>query len=490
MRRLHLFILFLILLLGLFFRLYQTVERLEFAHDGDLYSWIVKDMVIDHHFRLIGQLTSAPGIFIGALFYYLLIPFFLLSKMDPAGVIFVPAIMGSLTILSYFFVLSRLFKIEVGLIAAFLYAILISTVNFDRWVVPTMTTSLWSIWYLYIVIMLGRGNFSVLPILGILIGLIWHIHLALIPALIAIPVAIWQSHKLPKRKEIFLFLITLLFTSLPLILFETRHNFSQTQSLISNFSIKYSQESGVTKFLWVFEKISKNINSLLISPQSLPEFTKIPFSLIILFSGFFLLKIKLLKFVELITLYSWILGVVIFFTLTSSPISEYYFSNLEVIFLTFVSLYLYLLFKSSKIGRIILFTFLLVILIKNLFFFITYKPYHKGYVERKSVVDYINRDSKNKGYQCIAINYITAPGENVGFRYLFYLQDIHLIPPSKEIPVYNIVIPDELSLGEVKQKFGHIGIIPPTSIPEKEVIKKSCETPNTNLTDPMFGYVD
>src|SRR4051812_47085467 len=74
-----------ILLIGLFFRTYQIVERFEFAHDGDLYSWMVKDVVVNHHPRLIGQLTSAQGIFIGPLFYYALIPFFLLTHMDPIG---------------------------------------------------------------------------------------------------------------------------------------------------------------------------------------------------------------------------------------------------------------------------------------------------------------------------------------------------------------------------------------------------------------------
>src|SRR3989304_9025202 len=93
-KRPHLLILVLILLIGIFFRTYQVVERFEFAHDGDLYSWIVKDIIVNHHLRLIGQLTSAPGIFIGGLFYYLLIPFFLITKMDPIGTIYFATIIG------------------------------------------------------------------------------------------------------------------------------------------------------------------------------------------------------------------------------------------------------------------------------------------------------------------------------------------------------------------------------------------------------------
>src|SRR3989338_4359605 len=134
----NILILFLIILIGLFFRTYLAVERFEFGHDGDLYSWIVKDIVVNHHFRLIGQLTSAPGIFIGGLFYYLLIPFFLLSNMDPIGTTSFAIIIGLVTIFSLYFVLSKLFKTEVGLIASFLYATLLTTVNADRWIVPTV----------------------------------------------------------------------------------------------------------------------------------------------------------------------------------------------------------------------------------------------------------------------------------------------------------------------------------------------------------------
>src|SRR3989344_6421861 len=151
------FLLAIIIILGLFFRTYQLVERSDFGHDADLYSWIVKDVVVNGHLRLVGQETSAPGIFIGPLFYYLLIPFFLLLNMDPAGVTILGIIVGILTILSYYFVLSKLFNKTAGLIAGFLHAFLLSIVGFDRWIVPTLPTKLWAIWYFYIVINLTRG---------------------------------------------------------------------------------------------------------------------------------------------------------------------------------------------------------------------------------------------------------------------------------------------------------------------------------------------
>ncbi len=489
MRQPYLLILGLILIIGIFFRSYQLVERFEFAHDGDLYSWIVKDIVVNHHFRLIGQLTSAEGIFVGPFFYYLLVPFFLITKMDPIGVTFLGVLIGVFTIFSYYFVLKKLFNKTVGLIAAFLHAILISTIGFDRWIVPTLPTKLWAIWYLYILFMISRGNFSSLPILGILIGLIWHIHIALFPVLLALPVALFLSRKLPNLKQILLFLSGLALTSIPLILFEVRHNFLQTLSLIKNFTSSPPGKAGLEKFIAVVEMISKNLDSLFLAPQSLPQSLQILFLIIFLALPSLAIKYRLLKLKELLILLTWVLGMILFFSFSHTPISEYYFANLEVIFLTIVSLLLALLIKSHKLSLTFVIILLTTIFLKNFSYFISSEQYRVGYLDRKAAVDFIAQDANKKGFPCIGITYIAKLGENVGFRYFFYLHNTHLVHPSLNVAVYNIVIPEEFSK-EVKQKFGHIGIIPPTPIPSKEIMEKSCQVPNTNLSDPMFGFVD
>lgn len=488
-KRPHLLILGFILLIGLFFRSYQVVERFEFAHDGDLYSWIVKDIVVNHHPRLIGQLTSAPGIFIGPIFYYSLIPFFFFTNMDPIGVTGFGVIIGFLTIISYYSILTKLFNKTSGLIAAFLHAVLIQNIGFDRWIVPTLPTKLWAIWYLYTLIMISRGNFSVLPILGILIGLIWHIHIALAPALLAIPVSLFISRKIPSKKMLLFSIATFFMTSLPLILFEFRHNFSQTISIIQNLIIPQSGENGFPKLIKVLEMIAKNNSVLLFSPQSISEDLKLPLLILLLASTFLLIKKKMLKLKEILIIFTWITAIVLFFSISRTPISEYYFANLEIIFILFVSLLITIFIRYSKSALYLTLFILVIILVRNTAFFINMKPYQVGYTYRKNVADYIAQDAKSRGFPCVGITYITRLGENVGFRYFFYLNKLHIVHPSLDIPVYNIVLPFEYSK-EVEKRIGVIGIIPPTNIPSKEVIDKSCQTPDTNLTDPMLGYVD
>lgn len=479
-----------ILLIGVFFRSYQIIERFGFAHDGDLYSWIAKDIVVDRHFRLIGQLTSAPGIFIGGLFYYLLIPFFLLSKMDPIGTAYFAIIIGLATISSLYFVLSKLFKTGVGLLAAFLYATSLTIVNTDRWIVPTITTNLWVIWYFYTVIKISRGDYRVLPLLGILAGLIWHVHIALLPTLIAIPAAIYFAKKLPNIKQVVVSFATFFVTSLPLFLFEVKHGFGQTLSLITNFTNSGDGTAGIYKLTLVLNMIIKNINTLILEPQSLNHKFYILFPVLLIASLLWLVNKQILSRKELVVLLLWIAGVIAFFGFSASPISEYYFSNINIIVIVIASLSFYFIFKSSLLGKAFVVGILLLFTIKNGYFLIIQNSDHKGYIEKKAVVDYIYNDAREKNFPCFSINYITSPGENVGFRYFFYLKNAQLAVAGRGSPVYNIVIPDEISKNEVKQEFGHIGVIPPKEVSSPEVIKEACGGTNTNLTDPMFGYVD
>ena len=486
--KLHLLIIAFILLVGFFFRSYNSFEWFEYAHDGDLYSWIVKDIVVDKHPRLIGQLTTAPGIFIGPLFYYMLIPFFLLTRMDPVGAIIPITIIGILTVLSYYYVFSKLFNREIGLIAAFLYATLLSLVYLDRRVVPSTPTNIWLIWYFYGIVMLVRGKFSVFPLLGLLTGLIWHIHIALAPALIAIPTALLLSGKIPKLKDSLLFFLGFIPPSLPLILFEVRHNFVQTINFLSNFTAEHGGGTGLAKFNLVIIKFTEDINRLFFYPQTLPLINHTLFFVLLLLSAIFLVKKNLLKIKEVIVFYIWIGTIILFYTFSSTILSEYYFANTEIIFLTFVALLIYLLYSSGKIGKYITLALLLLLLTKNAFHFVKTDIYQKGYNERKSAAAYITEDAHKKGLPCVSVSYITTPGENVGFRYFFWLKNLHITQIQEGSATYTIVLPPELAEGVPMKLFGHIGVIDPEKIPTQAELNKSCSGLNTNLTDSLFGF--
>lgn len=106
---LHLYILAVLLVIGLFFRVYKLSEFYIFEHDQDLYSWIVKDILVDGHLRLIGQVTSIEGLFIGPFYYYLLAPFYFIFNMNPLAAMIPANIINLLTAISLYWVLARFF---------------------------------------------------------------------------------------------------------------------------------------------------------------------------------------------------------------------------------------------------------------------------------------------------------------------------------------------------------------------------------------------
>lgn len=486
-------LLFLLSIIGIaiFFRSYQIVEHFEFAHDGDLYSWIVKDIVVNHHLRLIGQLTSTEGIFIGPLFYYFLIPFYLLSSMNPLGVLLFAVLVGIVIVLSYYFVFSKLFGAPAGLIAAFLQASLFSRVATDRWVVPTITSNLWGVWYLYTVLMLARGNFVVFPLLGLLVGLIWHINFSLAPVLLVAPVAVIASRKLPKCSDVIKAVGMFILPMLPFVLFEFKHGFIQTNSFIKSFIINQGGGSGIDKFNHVFQQVVGNTVSLFFYPQREIFIAGNFFFYIILGLGLILVLKKKIEKKLLLILYLWIFSVVLFFSISSKITSEYYFSIIDTAVLAIIIISLAALYRFSKIGIAIVIVILLCIILQSLLILFTDKGYsRRGYLERKAVAEYIAKDAKNKDYPCISISYIASLGEDFGFRYMYYLNKLNLSKQGEDIPNYTIIpSTDRNDIPEVIDKsFGAIGVVYPKKDYDLIKTSKSCSSEDQNMIEPLFGY--
>lgn len=476
-----------VIIAGIFLRLYHGAELFNYSHDQDLAGWIIKDVLVNHHFRLIGQLTSTPGVFIGPLFYYLLIPFYLLFKMDPIGGIYLAAAIGAFAIWSCYYVFSKIFNEKVGLISALIYAISPYTVFNDREVVPTMPLMLWSVWFFYSLNLILKGEQKKGFLLGaILIALIWHINFGLVILLpLYLIVYLISRKKLDVRSLLYSLFLVVLF-SLPLIFFEARHGFSQTKSII--FSATQSQGDvlkGFGKVAKIFDVVIKDVTDLVYGyPAGIPK--SLAFWIVTIASLYIFIKGKIQKNIFL-TMTLWMLITAGFFALYSKPVSEYYLNSMTVVWIALMALIVATVLESKKLkyfGYIIITLFTAV----SFYRFFTYPVNHQGYVERKAVVDYIKKDAVLHNYPCVAVSYIVSPGYNLGYRWFFYLDNISTRPVLSNAPVYSITFPLSL-VDKVDKTFGSIGVINPDYKKYNENgIKKSCEGKNFNLTDSMFGY--
>jgi len=82
-------VLLLIILFSAFFRLYKIDQYMTFLGDEGRDVLVVKRMLIDGKFTLLGPITSVGSMYMGPIYYYLMVPFLLLWNFSPVG----PAVM-------------------------------------------------------------------------------------------------------------------------------------------------------------------------------------------------------------------------------------------------------------------------------------------------------------------------------------------------------------------------------------------------------------
>lgn len=418
MHRKEYLLIFCILLIGLFFRIYRMPDFFIFEHDQDLFAWIAKDIIADGHFRLIGQLTSIDGLFIGPLFYYILAAFMSLFKMDPLGALIPATLVGLATVFSFYFVFSRFFGKTTGLISAFLYAASAGTSFYDHWVVPTQPVILWSIWFLYCLLSLLKQRLTVLPVIALLLGLIWHVHVALIPLIALLPVAYFlgagdkKKPRITSKNFIFSAGIFLILT-LPFWAFEIRHGFQQIQGLLASLGTERGEAAGINRLVKIFTSIIRLFWVMFyINTQALSNAALILSSLIITGLTAYLKIKNILPKKELLLLGLWVLIIVLAQQVSKRQVSEYYFLSLFPLLILIISLFLNTL---SSLHRWPVPTLLASFLIVNFIHLNSQEIYQSAYLQKKAAVSYIADHIRAHDYPCAGINYMANSGRRWDF---------------------------------------------------------------------------
>ncbi len=480
------------LLISIFFRLYKAPTFFLYSHDQDLASWFIKDVVENHHFRLVGQETSTPGIFIGPYFYYFLLPFYLLYKMDPIGGVVAVAVLGLITTTSFYYIFSKMFGKNAGILAAFFHATSYFIVLNEKEVVPTQpVVLLWTLWFFFSIWQIQQGKQKFIILLALLLSFVWSINMGLILLLPLIPLAyLLQSKNIRKSLNIKVHLaalFVLILLSIPLILFEVRHGFTESHALLNSLTTNQKDiVSGADKIARVFHLTAKNISNLFLGDLPNIRYWH-SFAAIAIAYIYLTLKKRITKRVSVLMLI-WFILTFIFFSLYSKILSEYYLNGLMVIWFTIFVLTVENLLQKGKYQKTLGVLLVLIFTFLNLYRFIHYPINRSGYLERKQVAQFIKDDSEAHGYPCVAISYITNPGYNLGYRYFFHILKMHVNNPVSGSPVYTIVFPQSM-VDRIDVGVGALGVIKPDYMRyNRESVEKSCSGANSNETDPLFGF--
>ena len=162
-----LILIMLIVLLSAFLRLWRLPEYMTFLGDEGRDALAVKRMIVDHKLRLIGPVTSVGNMYLGPLYYYLMLPAMMISRLSPVGPAAMVALLGILTTALIYFYGREWVGSKGSLFAAFLYALSPVVITFSRssWnpnVMPFFAlVSVFGLWRLW-----QKKQFFWLPILG------------------------------------------------------------------------------------------------------------------------------------------------------------------------------------------------------------------------------------------------------------------------------------------------------------------------------------
>ncbi len=121
-----------ILLLGSYLRLYRIADYLTFLGDEGRDVLVVKRMIVDGKWTLLGPTASVGGFYMGPIYYYFMLPFLWLWKLDPVGPAIMVALFGVVTIFLLYKFADEYFGRFVGLAASSLYAVSPVVIAYSR----------------------------------------------------------------------------------------------------------------------------------------------------------------------------------------------------------------------------------------------------------------------------------------------------------------------------------------------------------------------
>lgn len=346
----------LVVIIGGLLRFYRLPDLATFGGDQGVDYQNVAKMIAEKRLSLLGPVTHV-GIFLGPLYYYLLIPFFLIFKFDPVAAPVMFALFGTATVGLVYILTKQIFVTISGLrltdsdsfpfLTSLLYAVSPVILESSRspsqpHLIPFFATLL-----LISIIRIARkeGHWWDWVVLGICLGSLIQLHFLTFPIyifFIIIMLKFFTSIKL-KRNFILHTAYCLLFTFLllsPWLLFELRHNFFITNQIITYLQsgevgfqpVEYLER--VLDLIWFsFDRLVGQGNQLITT-----------LAIVLGLAGFMSIKVRpwlrsrsdLSIPAEIIVIYFFInvLGV----SLYLFPLSNHYISALYPIIISFISI--------------------------------------------------------------------------------------------------------------------------------------------------------
>lgn len=430
----------LIVILGLFLRLYNLPNSIGFAWDQERDAFTIKQIIVDKNLTLIGpRVVNDNGFMLGPYFFYLLLPFYLMTSLNPYAIIIFVTTYNFVFLSSSFFILKKIFSQKIAYFFIFIWSVLplaisIDTISWNPLLVPFL--------FIFLFYLLNTLNFNKTKnwlLLGFYLGFSFNIHVQLI--ILSFSTFIFlliKTHKKDFLKKIIFLFIGFIVSFLPLLIFDLRHDF-----LNLNLFLNFFQNGSSVKNYLAFIPVWINYFSSIFLIKS--QLLSILFWLTLVLILFFLSK---KNNINKVLFFTWLFFPIIFIFYGKRP-SEYYFNFcLPIIVLVFSQL-----IDKLKINYKIIFLFFVTIYSSLIYFKIKDSNIGSFSLTNKiNVVKHIAQVTNNEKFN---LSYAVPAGQNNGFSYLL---DFYKVKPSGDFkdPLIQIIIPAQnkyKSFGDISINF-------------------------------------
>lgn len=209
-----------IIAIGFFLRFSNLEKVAGFDFDQETAAWWVKRFLVDHTPSLLGQEISIGGLYTGPGYYYLLSLFYKLLSMDPLS--------GNILQMCFAFGTMLVLYRAAGVVGLTLYSFSNAMIIIDQTYNPSTA--------IIFLASLSLLFYKSLPVQTILSAVGWNFHpVALLFAPIGLIATFISKTKVNFKRIIGAVILFLLLVS-PYLLFEFRHGFLQTTSLLAGIS--------------------------------------------------------------------------------------------------------------------------------------------------------------------------------------------------------------------------------------------------------------
>lgn len=240
--RLEVLTLLIILLAAAFLRFYRLDEYMTFLGDEGRDALMIKRILVEHDFPLIGPVTSIGNIYLGPLYYYMMAVPMAVFWLNPVAATGMVAVIGVATIALIYYLARSWFGFLPAVLSATLYAISPVTIIYSRSSWNPNPAPFFSLLAMIGLYWARKGqNYLWLALTGGAVAAALQMHYL---ALILLPIfgLLWLNELIAnKQKRYFwqgtaLGVVAFLFLMSPLVIFDFRYNFLNYGAITALFS--------------------------------------------------------------------------------------------------------------------------------------------------------------------------------------------------------------------------------------------------------------